>query len=215
MTMDFVVLPAQFGTTAEALQTCDAMYADPGGDPPAEVADLINELGRMDAVREEGGFVSMWPVDASALGVILCTRWSEWASTTYTLLEMTKARGLALVDLQRDQVFDPRQSVDVEVSIANGTRLPYLTEQIVADVMADQDYFGDHIIVKRAEGNFVQSMYAPGQQCVVEYRAGGPDQHFQTLTAERALVPRLIWAWLHDGPDAELLRAQHWQRLEF
>lgn len=214
VSIDFAVIPAAFGTVDEALKACDAMYADPGGDPPSGVAELIEELDRIDAIGEESGFLSMWPVDSSALGAILCTRWPLWDRTIYTLLQMTKDRGLAMVDLQRRHVFDPRGHVDIEVTIANGTRLPYLTEQIVRDVMADQDYYGDYIVVERDEDTYVQSLYKHGEKCQVEYRAGGPDRHFQTLTTDRSLVPRLISAWVHYGPAADLLQAQHWRRLE-
>jgi hypothetical protein len=215
VTMDFAVMPADFDTVDEALHACDVMNRDPGGDPPAEVVEFIEELDRIDAIGEDSGFLSMWPVDSSALGAILCTRWPQWDRTIYTLLELTKDRGLAMVDLQRLQVFDPRGRVDIQVTIANGTRLPYLTEQIVYDVMADQDYYGDHIVAERAQDTYVQSLYRHGADCQVEYRAGGPDRHFQTLTTDRSLVPRLIAAWLQDGPAADLLQAQHWRRLEF
>jgi hypothetical protein len=214
VSLDFAVIAAEFDTVDEALKACDAMRDDPGGDPPGGVVELIEDLDRIDAIGEESGFLSMWPVDSSALGAILCTRWSRWDSTIYTLLEMTKDRGLAVVDLPRRQVLDPRGRVDIEVSIANGTRLPYLTEQIVHDVMADQDYYGDHIVVQRAEDTYIQSLYQQGADCQVTYRAGGPDQHFQTLTTDRSLVPRLISAWVQYGPAADLLQAQHWQRLE-
>lgn len=214
VSIDFAVVPAVFDSTDEALKTCDAMYDDPDGAPPTAVIELIEELDRIDAMGEEKGFLSMWPVDSSTLGAILCTRWPEWTRTIYTLLQLTKDRGLALVDLQRQQVFDPRGHVDVEVTIANGTRLPYLSEQILVDVMADQEYYGNYIIAESAENTYVQALYKPGEQCQVEYRDGGADRHFQTLTTDRALVPRLISSWLKDGPGSELLRAQHWDRLE-
>ena len=81
--------------------------------------------------------------------------------------------------------------------------------------MADQDYYGDHIVVERAENTYIQSLYKRGEDCQVEYRGGRPDHHFQTLTADRSLVPRLINAWVQYGPAADLLQAQHWHRLEF
>jgi hypothetical protein len=215
VSLDYAVIPARFSTVDEALRTCEAMYGPPMGDPPAEVLDLIEELDPIDAIDERHGFLSMWPVDASALGAILCTSYHEWARTTYTLLDMTKDRGLALVDLQLRQVFDPRGRVDADVNTANGTRLPYLTEEIARDVMDGQDRYGDFMIVKRAEGTFIQALYERGAQCCIEYRAGGPDRHFRTLIPDRTLVPRLIWAWLQNGPHAGLLQAQRWQRLEF
>lgn len=213
MSIDFAVIPADFSTIDEALKACAAMYGESGGVPPEPVAALIEELDRMDAIGDDG-FLSIWPVDASIHGAILCTRWPQWERTIYELLEMTRDRQLALVDLQRRQVFDPRGCVNAEVMIANGTKLPYLTEQIVVDVMADQDHYGDYIIVEKDENVYVQSLFERGAPCQVEYRAGSADKHFQAFTSDRSLVPRLIWAWLEHGPHAPLLQTQAWERLE-
>jgi acetolactate synthase regulatory subunit len=214
VSMDFAVIPAAFATAKEALEICNAMYDPPGGEPPARVVELIDELDRMDAIGDDG-FLSMWPVDTSVLGAVLCTRWPEWDHTIYTLLEMTRDRGLAMVDLQQDQVFDPRGRVDVEVTVANRTRFPYLTEQIVIDVMDRQDYYGDFLIVEQADETYIQSKYERGELCQVEFRAGSAHRHFQTSTADRSMVPRLISAWLQHGPDAPLLQAQRWHRMKF
>lgn len=211
--MDFAVIPADFDTVEQALETVDALGGE-SGDPPAAVDDLMAELDQTGAA-EDDGFLSLWPIDGSTSGAVLCTRWPQWDRTIYTLLKMTKPRGLALVDLQQRQVFDPRGSVDVAVSIANGTKLPHLSEQIVADVMARQSYYGDYLIIERAYDDYAQSLYKHGEPCQVEYRDGSPERHFQTLTIDRDLVPRPLWAWVQFGPDAELLREQRWQRLAF
>jgi hypothetical protein len=78
------------------------------------------------------------------------------------------------------------------VTVANGTRLPYLTEQIVIDVMARKDYYGDYLIVERAGDTHIQTKYERGEVCQVEFRAGSADRHFQTLIADRSLVPHLV-----------------------
>ncbi len=213
MTIDFAVIPAVFSTVDEALKAVDAMYDEPRGVPCDQVVALIEELDRIDAIGENG-FLSLWPVSATAHGAVLCTRWPEWERTIYELLEMTRDRQLAMVDLTHRQVFDPRGHVNAEVMIANGTKLPYLTEQIVVDVMTNQDHYGDYIIVETAENVYIQSLYKRGEECQVEYRAGSADQHFQTVTTDRSLVPRLISSWLEHGPTAPLLQAQSWQRLE-
>ncbi|MDT5285311.1 MAG: hypothetical protein QOF88_200, partial [Mycobacterium sp.] len=51
MSYDFAVIATDgFETAEEALQICDALFDDPGGDPPAAVVDLIDELERRDAI---------------------------------------------------------------------------------------------------------------------------------------------------------------------
>lgn len=214
MSIDFAIIPASFTTVDKALQACDAMQIDQLGDPPAAVAWLIAELDRIGADDEETGFLSLWPVSGCPLGIVLCTRWPKWDHTIYTLLDLTKDRGLAMVDLQLRQVLDPRGRVDATVTIANGTKLPYLTESIVRDVMAHQQHYGDYLIAETAENTYMQAVFENGRPCQIEYRAGSADQHYQAMVNDRELVPQLFAAWLRDGPSADLLRTQAWSRLE-
>lgn len=213
MSLDFAVIGVDFHTAEEALQRCDALYDEPG-DPPAAVAGLLEDLDRIDAFGDDG-FLSIWPADTGAHGVVLCTRWPQWDRSIHTLLGLTRDRGLAMVDVQQRQVFDPRGAATVDAVTANRTRLPYLTESIVRDVMDRQAHYGDHLVVETAPDTYIQSLYLSGVDCEVEYRDGSADRHFQTRTADRSLVPRLIAAWLRDGPHAGLLRAQRWERLAF
>lgn len=214
MSIDFAIIPANFTTIDEALRACDAMRDYQAGDPPDAVARLIAELDRIGADDEDTGFLSDWPISGCPLGVVLCTRWPKWDHTIYTLLEMTKDHDLAMVDLQLRQVFDPRGRVDVTVTIANGTKLPYLTESIVRDVMARQQHYGDYLIADAAEDTYMQALFEDGQPCQIEYRAGNANRHYQAMVDDRELVPQLFAAWLRDGPSAQLVRAQTWSRLE-
>jgi hypothetical protein len=211
---DFAVIATDgFEAAEEALQICDALFDDPGGDPPAAVVDLIDELERRDAIGDDDGFLSIWPVDANARGAVLCTRRSH--GTTYAMLELTKDRGLAVIDLQIRQLFDPRGRVEVHVSTGNATTLPYLTERILHDVMARQDWFGDQVVIKRGEQLYAQAAYALDTDCIVEYRDGGPDRQYRTTTSDRATVARMLWGWTIHGPSDAVLRTQEWDRVSF
>jgi hypothetical protein len=201
-----------FEIAEEALQICDAMVDDPGGDPPAAVVDLIDELDRRDAIGDDG-FLSTWPVDANARGAVLCTR--RWNDTTHTMLELTKDRGLAVVDLQIRHLFDPRGRFEVHVATGNSTTLPYLTERVLHDVMARQDWFGDHVVIKRDEQLYAQAAYPLGADCIVEYRDGGPDRHYRTTTSDRATVAQMLWGWTVHGPSDAVLRTQEWDRVSY
>jgi acetolactate synthase regulatory subunit len=178
VSLDYAIIAAQFHTVEEALRRCESMHNAPEGDPPPAVSDLVEELDRIDAISEESGFLAMWPVDSSALGAIVCTRTDQWPRTIRTVLDMTKDRGLAVVDLQMRQVFDPRGRIDAHATAANGITLPYLTEQILRDVMARQHHYGDHIVVERSDGHYIQALYQVGRCNAVEYRDGGPDRHY-------------------------------------
>jgi hypothetical protein len=100
---DFAVLPAGSADTVEdAMPIYAAMCEGAQGDPPEQVVDLIEELDRRDEIGDDG-FLSMWPVDADAHGAVLCTR--RWNDLTYTILELTKDRGLAVLDVQVPRLY--------------------------------------------------------------------------------------------------------------
>jgi hypothetical protein len=105
----------------------------------------------------------VWPVSGCPLGTVLCTRWPTRDHTIYTLLEMTKDHDLAMVDLQLRQVFDLRGRVEATVTIANGTKLPYLTESIVRAVMAHQQHYGDYLIAGTSENTYMQALCEDAQ----------------------------------------------------
>jgi hypothetical protein len=105
----------------------------------------------------------VWPVSGCPLGTVLCTRWPKRDHTIYTLLEMTKDHDLAMVDLQLRQVFDLRGRVEATVTIANGTKLPYLTEPIVRAVMAHQQHYGDYLIAGTSENTYMQALCEDAQ----------------------------------------------------
>ena len=165
MSYDFGVIPVDtVGNLEEAKRIYSAMCEGPEGDPPAQVIDLINELERRDEIGDDG-FLSVWPVDADARGAVLCTR--RWNDLTYTILDLTKHRGLAVLDVQIPRLYDPRGRVDVHVSLGGGTKLPYLTARILGDAIARPHWSDPYIVVRRAEQLFVQAFYPPDTECVL------------------------------------------------
>lgn len=211
MSMDFaVVTTAAFDTASEARRISSLLDGEPGGHPPTAVLELLDDLDRIDAMGE-AGFLSIDPDVPNRDGLVLCTRWSTWLTTVHTLLNLTKDRGLAVVDMQRDVVFDPRGRVDVHVEMANRATFPYLTRSLIADLMDRQDHYGDHMVIERADQHFIQALYRPGRECVIEYRDGGPEHHFRTHVPDRTVTADLLWAWVQHGPTAELLNQQPWQ----
>jgi hypothetical protein len=86
---------------------------------------LIAALGRADRLE------SMLPIGADVRGAVLCT--SRWNDQTHPMLELTKDRGLAAVDLQIEKLFDPRGRVNVDVSMGNQLTLCYLTGRLLPE----------------------------------------------------------------------------------
>lgn len=196
---DFAVIPVESFTTAdEALRICDPLYDDPGGSPPPALAELLDDLERGDAMGDDG-FLSVRPVDAGSVGAVLCTR--RYNDLTYAMLELTKDRGLAVVDVQTRQLFDPRGRVEVQVTLGGGAELPYLTTSILTDLLARPHHTEPWLVVARGEQHYVQAFFPLAADCVLEYRDGGPDYHYQAIIADRSVVAHALWDWTTRGPD--------------
>jgi hypothetical protein len=107
----------------------------------------MNSIAVMRSVTTESCRCGRW---TRTLPAPWCARGGGTALRTPSST-LTKDRELAVVDLQIRQLFDPRGRIEVHVSTANATTLPYLTECILHDLMARQDWFGDHVVIKRDE----------------------------------------------------------------
>ena len=104
MSYDFGVIPVDtVGNLEEAKRIYSAMCEGRRG-LSAQVIDLINELERRDEIGDDG-FLSVRPVDADARGAVLCTR--RWNDLTYTILDLTKHRGLAVLDVEIPRLYHP------------------------------------------------------------------------------------------------------------
>ncbi|PBJ38737.1 hypothetical protein [Mycobacterium avium] len=210
MSYDFAVIPVDsFETVEQALRICDAMYDEPQGRPSPQVVQLIDELERHDNTGHDG-LVSMWPIDADARGALVCTR--AGCNNTYAMLNLTKDRGLAVVDVQVRRLYDPRSHVDVQVSLGDGTNLPYLTAPLLEDLIARPHRQYPWLVVARGDHWFIQAHFAPDADCVLEYRDGGPERHFGASTSDRAVVPTVIWQWVIEDPAWRV--ALCWQRAD-
>ncbi|MFQ6331235.1 hypothetical protein ACLMAL_34575 [Nocardia sp. CWNU-33] len=138
---------------------------------------------------------------ADTRGAVVCTWWPSFTRNLRAVLELTKERGLAVVDPQARRLYDPRGRADVLVTVGDGTTLPYLTKELVEDLLADPpDPNNPFLVIERDEQYYVQTCLDSDGVYELEYRAGSEDEHFHVHTSDRSLVRDVVWAWSTDNP---------------
>ncbi|MDE1675421.1 hypothetical protein [Nocardia gipuzkoensis] len=201
MSYDFAVIPAaDVGSVEQAVELYLAMCATPDETAPSPaVCDFVDEINHRYG-GENGGFLSV-ETAADVRGAVVCTWWPSLTRNLRMVLDLTKGRGLAVLDPQTRRLYDPRGRADVLVTVGDGTVLPYLTKELLADLLADPpDPANPFLVVEREEQHYVQTCPDSDGVYELEYRAGSPDQHFRVHTSDRALVGDVIWAWSIDNP---------------
>ncbi len=70
--------------------------------------------------------------EPDARGTVVATSWQSVPFTTTEQLRMTRDFGFALYDPQRLRLYDPRDHIDIDVELGDGTQVPYLSERLLA-----------------------------------------------------------------------------------
>lgn len=108
---------------------------------------------------------------------------------------MARDHGFATYDGVVSRPYDAPNRVDLVVEVGDGTRIPFVTEQLLAKLFETLDPDAPFIIIERADQDYIQVYVDPDEPVLVEYRAGGPDSHFQGHTDDRQLAQRVLWGW--------------------
>jgi hypothetical protein len=210
MSHRFAIFPAgSVDTIDQAGELVDAMARGGVGEPLPSVRELIDEMSQTAATS----FVISSPVDGR--GVVIATHRPE-DGLLHHLLLATKARGLAVFDVELLRLYDPLGCVDVEVSLPGGLTLPYVTPLLLSNLvmlatwpLPEEPYF----IVTRGDDDYVQTYRDDDGSYQLEYRDGGPDAHFAFRTQKGGLVADVMWAWATRDPRWRTAVA--WDRLHF
>jgi hypothetical protein len=205
----FAIFPAGSVDTIErADDLADAMSRGGVGEPLSPVRELIDELSETAA-----SFHVTSPLDGP--GVVIATHRPEDGLLRLLLLA-TKARGLALFDMELHRLHDPLGCVEVEVSLPGNLVLPYVTPLLLSNLVLlptwpvpAEPYF----IVMRGDDDYVQTYRDEDGTYQLEYRDGGPDAHFACRTRNSGLVADVMWAWATREPRWRTAVA--WERLQF
>jgi hypothetical protein len=116
-----------------------------------------------------------------------------------TVLELTKDKGLAVLDVQTRRLFDPRGGIPLTVTLGDGTPVPYLSPSLLADLIARPHPRYPFFVVKRVEQQFIQAfIQANGLPANLEHRAGSAEHHYQAQASDRDVVRDVVWALAAD-----------------
>ena len=186
-------------------------------DSTAQATDVVHEIGSglrsevpesicavlTDLAASEAAVFSIGSRPADAHGAVIATHDPELGALQ-ELLSLTKDRGVAIYDREFQRLYDPRESIGVEVILPGDVRLPYLSRSLLESLL-DQPYWpypeSPYFIVARAEQIFIQAYRHEDGTFQLEHRDGGPDAHFEFQTRDQTLVADLIWAWATANPN--------------
>jgi len=211
---DFAVIPVDLITSPEQAARLDVAMCEEVKQPaPRDVEEFVAELHRKYGfdTDEDHCFLSVESVP-DARGTVVASSWQSVPFATTELLRMTRDFGFALYDPQRLRLYDPRDHIDIDVELGDGTQVPYLSERLLAGLFDRPDPRWPWLIVRRDEHHYIQSIFMEGRAVVIEHRRGGPDQHFSATTSDRQLAQRILWNWATQTPGWE--ECLSWQRVE-
>ncbi len=217
MSYDFTVLIAELiGTHEQAMALHDAMCSEPDEESvPDHVQRFIAELNAKYGYdnEDESGFLSVAPLDGDSRGAVVPTWALSVPRNRAAMLELTRDHGLGVYDPQRDRLYDPRGYFDATVQLGEGHDVPYLSPGLLAELFDHPHPDHPWLIVERREQHYIQSFFPPDRPVAVEYRSGGPDQHYRAFTEDRPLAQRVLWQWVTDDSGWE--SALSWELMDF
>jgi hypothetical protein len=201
---DFAVLTPEFVTSrAEVPSLYRAMCESAQGPAPAVVRAFLGELDAGLATAD---------VSEDARGAVVCTSWASVMSSMRTMLELSRDHGLPLYDPQIDRLYDPRHRVDLELTLGDGVKVPYVSEQLLTEYIALPAVDAPFVVVQRDGDHYAQAYLRRTQPSDVECRAGGPDHHYVATTTNHDLIRDVLWQWA--GGDDRWRTAVEWRRVQ-
>lgn len=212
VTCDFGVVPAgEVDTALDALALYEQMCAksDNSAAPPA-VLDLLAEIASRGAAV---GFVT---AVADVRGAVLRTWGPSRGQHLLAVLKLTKDRDLAVLDVATGHLYDPRDRVDIRVTVGahdhDMRTLPYLTAALLEDfVVGAADPDDPFLFVERDNENYIRTRRHEWVY-EIEHRAGSASEHFRVYTMLHTVVRAVIWAWACGDPSWTL--AVQWRRVD-
>lgn len=195
----FALIPA--GSADSTAQATD-MVGEIGSGSRSEVPESICAV-LADLAASEAAVFSVGGRPADARGALIATHDPELGALQELLL-LTKDRGVAVYDMEFHRLYDPRESIAVEVILPGDVRLPYLSRQLLESLL-DQPYWPypewPYVILARAEEIFIQAYRHEDGTFQLEHRDGGPGAHFEFQTRDQTVVTNLMWAWATADPS--------------
>jgi len=91
--------------------------------------------------------------------------------------------------------------------------VPYLSPGLLTELFDHPHPADPWLVIEHREQHFIQSFFPPDGQVEVEYRRGGPDQHYRAHTEDRQLAQRVLWQWATGTTEWE--SALRWEPVDF
>jgi len=205
----FALIPA---TAADSVAEADVLIRKirevRGGQPVPGLADLLDELeADYDSVISVDG-------DVTAYGALISVEEPELGPLN-DILMATKDCSIAVFDIALSRLYNPRGSVDIEVVLGGDCTLPYLTAQLLDDLVRRPtwpDPGSPFLIVARDGEDYIQTYLQDDNYYDLEYRDGSFEKHYDFYTPDACLVADVMWAWTTQ--DSRWRTAVPWTRME-
>lgn len=203
MSYDFAVLvPEAVGdsvadTLAEARRLADDTESTEAVDE--RITAFHDDLAALvDALPEDGQWLSVWPLDPAPRALSLPVPYPEADAALLTLLRLASKHGLVLVDLSSESVDQPAPGVPVSVRGGDGARLGALTRERLGELVSGLAPPDPYLVLDRGD-RFAQTYLADDGTYLLEH--SGPDGHVGTSVTDPEVVVTHLWRWLTDDPD--------------
>ncbi len=189
----FALIPAgSADSTAQAIDVVREIGSGPRSEVPESICVVLTDLA-----ASEAAVFSVGGRPADARGAVIATH-DPALGALQELLSLTKDRGVAVYDSEFQRLYDPRESIAVDVILPGDVLLPYLSRSLLESLL-DQPYWpypeSPYFIVARADQIFIQAYRHEDGTFQLEHRDGGPGAHFEFQTRDQAVVADLMWAW--------------------
>ena len=216
MTSTFLLVPIAAADSAGQLDlpaVGDPQTSD--DDPPAELDAMIAHLS-----AQHGAAITIARLaDASRAVIIVKCSQTEALSA---LFEASKKYSVAAYDTDLKRLYNPRGSISVDVILGSGVVVPYVTKQLLDDLVRnptwpDPDCPWVGIIGRDGdpdEEHYIQINQEADGSYILENRKGSADRHFGVETSDPQLVSDAMWAWVVRD-DQHLQTIVPWESKEF
>jgi hypothetical protein len=182
------------------------------GQADPRLTAFLADLEATGAADEDHGWVSVWPLHASADGLGVPTTYANVDDNLVVLLRLAARHELVLVDLNAQTVHRPAAGEPVGVKAGDGTRLGALTYRRLESMVSGLPPSDPWIVLERDPEVYVQTLREQDGTFVLEHRDGSADLHFSTRVSEAHEIVTRMWAWLQGEPtwnaDADWERVQ-------
>jgi len=219
MSYDFLAVEASdlevFGLAAPVTASALEAYYE---NSPAAQGPESNAIARFLAdvnarFPEDVPALSILPIEAEGRAAYIPFIYSAVDLAADQLLRFGVEHQVAVIDVQRLIVFDPRETLRARVMTGVYPDLPLVSPTALRQLLALAEEDDSHVVIEHeARPEWYVQTRATAGTFEVEYRAGDAQHHFHTELTDGNVVAEVMWDWLVDGQNWR--DSAVWTRLE-